>query len=321
MANNPANFFIGSRDQSPLGGAVGTNRNVGPGIMFNTGSSPPNQYGVDTTWTSPPSNLWDSTNYGMDTINFSPSPVVKDSTLRMSEPKHQTTSMSPQLYIDPTTRKSRVETQIPIKLTLSPLPEGVTKLHLPTHTIAKPKMLAKEAKRAPDTLELHVMLVCASAMKNEQAKQRALRLAAGLEQRIEKENSSSNRSSPQQGEADDDPDKPLNGGEVRICKNCINREAKRAARKKIKSPDDESQWRQYEHDRVVVFNTHEYKEWKPWEPTKSENAMDSPDQLQSIPEGSSMVEIPMRIACYCRHQGEKEGFQYVSHKDLTSASV
>ena len=307
----PGAFFKESRDQSPLDGSIGMSQNVGSTVMFNPGPSPPGQYGLDSTWSVPPSNLWNPANYSLDTMNFSPSPVIKDSSLRPAESKQTTSPAAPQLYIDPTTRKSRVETQIPIKLTLSPLPEGVTKLHLPTHTIAKAKMLAKEVKNAPDTLELHVMLVCASAMKNEAAKQRAFRLASGAEPRVKKENPSSNRSSPQQGDVDDDPDKPLNGGEVRICKNCINREAKRAARKKIKSPDDESHWRQYENDRVVVFNTHEYKDWKPWEQTKPENVMDSPDQQQSMPEGSMMVEVPMRIACYCRHQGEKDGFQYV----------
>lgn len=289
--------------------------NAGSAMMFNSGPSPPDQYGLDSSWSGHPSNLWNPNNYGLDNMSFSPSPVVNNSSLQQAEPKQDSNPVAPQLYIDPTTRKSRVETQIPIKLTLTSLPEGVTKLHLPTHTIAKAKMLAKEVKKSPDTLELHVMLVCASAMKNEKAKERAFRLASGLEQRIKKENPSSNRSSPQQGDADDDPDKPLNGGEVRICKNCINREAKRAARKKIKSPDDESHWRQYENDRVVVFNTHEYKEWKSWEPTKPENAMDSPDQQQSMPEGSMMVEVPMRIACYCRHQGEKDGFQYVFLED------
>ncbi|KAL9097783.1 MAG: hypothetical protein Q9165_000109 [Trypethelium subeluteriae] len=311
MTNNPSTFFLESRDQSPLEGAMGMNRSVATAMMFNPGQSPPDPYSLDSTWTGPPNNLWNSNNYGLEPINFSPSPVVNNPPLQQADPAQGTNPVAPQLYVDPTTRKSRVETQIPIKLTLSPLPEGISKLHLPTHTIAKPKMLAKEVKRAPDTLELQVMLVCASAMKNDNAKQRAFRLAAGIEQRIKKENPSSNRSSPQQGDTDDDPDKPLNGGEVRICKNCINREAKRAARKKIKSPDDESQWRQYENDRVVVFNTHEYKDWKPWEPTKAENTMDAPSQQQSIPEGSMMVEVPMRIACYCRHQGEKDGFQYV----------
>ena len=309
MATSTGAFFLESRDQSPLEGNIGISQTVNSAMMFNSGPSPPDQYNIDSTWSGAPNNLWDPNNYGLDAMNFSPSPVVNNTVLQQAEPKQETDMTTSQLYIDPTTRKSRVETQIPIKLTLTPLPEGVTKLHLPTHTIAKPKMLAKEVKKASDTLELYVMLVCASAMKDEKAKQRAFRLAAGTEQRVKKENPSSNRSSPQQGEADDDPDKPLNGGEVRICKNCINREAKRAARKKIKSPDDESHWRQYEMDRVVVFNTHEYKDWKPWEPTKPENSLGSPEKQQSMPEGSMMVEVPMRIACYCRHQGEKDGFQ------------
>ncbi|KAF4943977.1 hypothetical protein FSARC_14806, partial [Fusarium sarcochroum] len=61
------------------------------------------------------------------------------------------------LRIMPTPLKSRVETQIPIKMALSPVPPGVTKLHLPAHTISKPKLLAKPTpERSPDMLELYV---------------------------------------------------------------------------------------------------------------------------------------------------------------------
>ncbi|KAI9689377.1 MAG: hypothetical protein M1822_010028 [Bathelium mastoideum] len=311
MANNGL-FFLGSRDQSPLDGNIGMNQASGSATMFNAGPSPPDQYGMGSAWSGAPSNLWDSNNYGLETMNFSPSPVVNNSMLKPAETRQDTDATASKLYIDPTTRKSRVETQIPIKLTLTRPPEGVKRLHLPTHTIAKPKMISKDPKSGSDILELQVMLVCASAMKNEKAKQRAFRLAAGTEPKIKREIPSSNRSSPQHGDADDDPDKPLNGGEVRICKNCINREAKRAARKKVKNPEDERNWRRYENDRVVVFNTNEYKEWTPWEPSKPENATNSPDNKQeSMPEGSVMVEVPMRIACYCRHQGEKDGFQIV----------
>ena len=30
-----------------------------------------------------------------------------------------------------------------------------------------------------------------------------------------------------------------------------------------------------------------------------------------VPAGAMQVELPMRIACYCRHQNEKLGFQFV----------
>src|SRR5688572_29545789 len=47
--------------------------------------------------------------------------------------------------------KSRVETQIPITMVLNPLPPGIRRLHLPTHKISKPKLLAKPpVAPAPD---------------------------------------------------------------------------------------------------------------------------------------------------------------------------
>ena len=72
------------------------------------------------------------------------------------------------LTVHPTSLKSRVETQIPIRLTLFPLPPGVKKLRLPSHTISKPKFLAPpSAEPSPDTMELHTNLVCTSAMQDQ----------------------------------------------------------------------------------------------------------------------------------------------------------
>lgn len=118
-----------------------------------------------------------------------------------------------ELRILPTPLKSRVETQIPIKMTLTPLPPGVTKLHLPAHTISKPKLLTKPPpERSPDTLELFVTLVCTSAMNTSEAKKKALDRAA----------------SHSQGylpplPTEDEESSPQNGGEVRICQGCITR--------------------------------------------------------------------------------------------------
>ena len=39
----------------------------------------------------------------------------------------------------------------------------------------------------------------------------------------------------------DDAEKPANGGEVRICSNCIQRERKRAGRKKTKREEEQQQ--------------------------------------------------------------------------------
>ncbi|PKS06981.1 hypothetical protein jhhlp_005578 [Lomentospora prolificans] len=183
--------------------------------------------------------------------------------------------------------KTRVETQIHLKTVFPRLPPGVAKLHLPKHTVSKPKLWSKVPYvPSPDTLDLHTMLVCTSAMENEEMRMRALKKAR------EGPNSGFNDVRP---EKEVDEDKPLNGGEVWICSNCIDRERKRSERKKVKKPDEEGIWKAEEWRRVVVFNTHEIREFP------------KPDPVT----GYTTIELPMRIACYCRHQQEKVGFQVV----------
>ncbi|KAA6409855.1 MAG: hypothetical protein FRX48_06467 [Lasallia pustulata] len=227
--------------------------------------------------------------------------------------------IAPSLTIHPTPLKSRVETQIPIKMTLFPMPPGATKLHLPTHTISKPKLLAKPMPlRSLDMLELYTMLVCTSAMQDNAKKQRAFARAAGFAPEPRKAESRRVSSGDIQSE-DDDDNKPLNGGEVNICVGCITRERKRAARKKSKKPEEEEAWQQDEAKRIIVFNTQEVKEWQ--KPSTPSEALDPADpnypgpisaaEMAPFPEGAMQVEVPMRIACYCRHQNEKLGFQVI----------
>lgn len=199
-----------------------------------------------------------------------------------------------ELRILPTPLKSRVETQIPIKMTLSPLPPGVTKLHLPAHTISKPKLLARPTpERSPDTLELHVGLVCTSAMEQGDLKQKALERAAAVPQGY-------------LPDLDDEENSPQNGGDVRICNGCITRERKRAARKKIKKPDEEKVWSQDEERRVIVFNTQEVKEWQPLS-----GVLDASGRPDPVVTRAMQIDAPMRIACYCRHHSEKMGFNVI----------
>ncbi|RKF59823.1 putative ankyrin repeat protein [Erysiphe neolycopersici] len=226
------------------------------------------------------------------------------------------------LTIHPTPLKSRVETQIPIKMTLFPLPPGVTKLHLPTHTISKPKLLSKPTpERSPDTLELHTSLVCTSAMLNPELKKRAFERAAASSSHAP----ISPKEEPEEFCSDeDDENKPINGGEVKICGGCIIRERKRAARKKAKKVEEEESWQRYETQRVIVFNTHEVKDWQvPSQYLPSELIGDHPEPY--VPEGAMQVDAPMRIACYCRHQNEKAGFQVIftikDHQDKLVAQA
>lgn len=146
------------------------------------------------------------------------------------------------------------------------------------------------------------MLVCSSAMENPDILRKALERAAAPEV--------SSSQSSDSGSDEEDDRKPLNGGEVLICSGCITRERKRAARKKVKKVEEEESWHKDEARRVIVFNTHEVKDWQsPTSQPPSEATGDRPEPI--IPEGAMQVDAPMRIACYCRHQNEKIGFRVI----------
>lgn len=202
------------------------------------------------------------------------------------------------LTVDPTPEKSRVETQIPIKLTLKDPPPGYTRLHLPEYTISKPKFLQKEKiEEKNEILELSVLLVCASAMQSKDgAVDRAFLRAEDEEPPVRVEDNPSNQD-------ENDPERPLNGGPVAICSGCIVRERKRANRKKNKKLDEEEEWLKDEAKRVIVFNCYEYKDWC------VNGSKETPIKDHNRPVDSMTVNVPMRIACYCRHQSEKVGFQ------------
>ncbi|KAK8107692.1 Ankyrin repeat protein [Apiospora kogelbergensis] len=198
----------------------------------------------------------------------------------------------PTLRIQPTPLKSRVETQIPIKLTVHNLPKSIRRLHLPRHSISKAKLLHKgPVESSPDMLELYTMLVCTSAMQDEKKRRKAFEQAA----------EASRPTSPNPGPEADEL-KPQNGGEVRICHGCITRERKRAGRKKNKKPEEDELWDKYQNYRAIVFNTQEVKEWQV--------ATDTGIGM-TPPPGTMQVDAPMRIACYCRHHQEKQGFQVI----------
>ena len=248
-----------------------------------------------------------------------PSTYTKD----ISSPPSTVNSMenNPVLTVFPTSLKSRVETQIPIKMTLHPLPPGIKRLKLPRHTVSKPKFLAKpEAGRSADMLELYTSLVCSSAMQDPKKLKRAFARARGEEVGpLSKTNSSSPDGSYS---SKDDEDRPLNGGEVKICSGCVQRERKRASRKKQKKPDEEQLFQRDEEKRVEFFNTNEIKEWVDSRDVQNKAQFG----VQSTPPpGVVQVELPMRIACYCRHQNEKLGFQVIftikDHRDKVIAQA
>lgn len=201
-------------------------------------------------------------------------------------------------------------------MTLETPPPSVEYLHLPLQTIAKSKLLAKEDVEPSKVLELHTMLVCTSAMRTAHLKNKALRRAAAqnnseIQQRAELQREAGDDDKNDPKNVPDD-EKPCNGGEVRICSNCIQRERKRAARKKLKKEEEQQHWERFETERVVVFNSNELLPFKPWEPTQvSQKDLPQAHDDYTAPEGAIQVSAAMRIACYCRHQNEKEGFQVI----------
>lgn len=239
---------------------------------------------------------------------------------------------TPTLFVQTVTQKSRVETQIPVQLTLSPMPPGVTKLHIPRHTVARPKQVAKTSvEKSPEMLELSVELVCTSAMQDPVKRSRAFARAAYIHENDRKEETRRLSSGVVPPYASDDPEKPSNGGCVLICNSCKKREERRAARKKPKpnTSEEEALWEPHSGKRIVMFNSHEVKEWENPNATladlkkkdKSSRSLCEEVTLQANGSTSSSrgsVSLPMRIGCYCRHQEEKIGFQYAKNIHIRS---
>ncbi|KAI2610963.1 uncharacterized protein GGS25DRAFT_175615 [Hypoxylon fragiforme] len=300
----------GSREGSPMSNLV-TSQEASPIAMFH---SPPSDV-TTGHFNGSMANVNMNSVWPMSGLQATgPAPQVRQDSMGIPAVPHGLPSYSPQmnltqaltprLVIQPTPLKSRVETQIPIKLTIHNLPQGIKRIHLPTHTISKPKLLAKPpAVRSPDMLEAYTMLVCTSAMQDPEKLQRALRRAAAARHDFLGQRRSGDG-------MEDDEQKPQNGGEVRICSGCITRERKRAGRKKHKKPEEEELWNRYENERAIVFNTNEIKEWQVVTPSMIDPTGTGPADL-SVPAGTVQVDAPMRIACYCRHHGEKMGFQVI----------
>ncbi|KAK4505759.1 hypothetical protein PRZ48_003724 [Zasmidium cellare] len=250
-------------------------------------------------------------------INFTPSPGANGGTPGVSNRGTAPPLGKSPLHIAPISTKSRVETQINVVMTIEKPPPGLEHLHLPLHTIAKSKLLAKDDFDKSKVLELHTMLVCTSAMHNSQLKEKALQKAAAANNEEIQHRAELARSTGDDEKNDpknvEEADRPANGGEVRICTNCIQRERKRAGRKKTKREEEQQHWERFETERVVVFNSNEYLPFKPPEmqyPPR-EGAIPVEGEQYVPPEGSLQVQAAMRIACYCRHQSEKEGFQVI----------
>jgi hypothetical protein len=308
---NRAAFFIGgdSRDGSPSSGIAVPSQDNSPHAFSGYQSpSPMTRTHVPATGAWGPNSQWVN---GQVPVYSGLPPAPLGSTISPAALHNGAETGLDQpytLHIGSETPKSRVETQIKITLSLDPLPAGINALHLPTYAISKAKLLASEKDtdkyaNNPETLELTTLLVCASAMQKggPHAVQQAFRRAAGLELLPPRRASSDSNSST---DVANDPGHPLNGGAVGICEGCIAREKKRAGRKRAKKSEDEALWERYGDQRVVLFNDKEYKEW---ETTAGKD--NAPVSQAPMSQDARHITVPMRIACYCRHHGEKLGFQ------------
>ncbi|KAK5729909.1 SPT3 Dosage dependent suppressor of Ty-induced promoter mutations-like protein [Elasticomyces elasticus] len=325
---NPGMFQIG-RDESPahIAGS-GMFNNPSPGAMFSTPSSDsndivngnpvwPNGLSANPAWPNP---MEYNNHYTPPAVLGFSTPSPRPNGAASAGPSRG--SVGPlgrtPLRVAPITSKSRVETQINIFMTLEQPPIGIDNVHLPLHTIAKSKLLAKDDYDVNKTLEVQTMLVCTSAMRNPQLRDKAMQRAAtqtfdDIERRADLYRRNKEKAE-REGKGEDknvelnvdEADKPANGGEVRICNNCIKREQKRAGRKKVKKEEEQKHWENYESERVVVFNSSEYLELKP-----PDQATKDADPTYVPPDGALVARAAMRIACYCRHQQEKEGFQVI----------
>lgn len=260
---------------------------------------------------------------GQNISAVAPIPNYQISRLAMPYASPITPPKTPQLYVSNFVAKTRVETQHMLKYTLDPLPPGVTKLHLQPYTMSKPKLMAKPTpERSPDMLELFATVVCSSAMEDMVKRERAFARARGpLEKQEEHRPSlgqdrSSQKDLPNES-PDEDENKPLNGGAVKICNGCIERERRRAERKKVINAEEQEEWQRVEAQRTVVFNISEVREWQQPSPPKlmagKEKLAPMPyyDSEPSFSPDAMQVDIPTRISCYCRHQEEKIGFRLV----------
>lgn len=212
---------------------------------------------------------------------------------------------TPSLEIDRILEKSRVETQIPVTLKMQYMPEGIKRIHFPPSSISKAKLLSRPAPaRSADTLEVHVALVCTSAMSDLAKRKLALDREAARHQRTE---GASNR---------EESLRPSDGGRVNSCSKCIKRERKRASRKTVKNREEEEAWQCHEADRIIVFNIQEVIDL----PDSAAAQISAPNAESGNMQGlyhrpspatlaPTNINLPMRITCYCRHHEEKIGFQ------------
>ena len=213
--------------------------------------------------------------------------------------------------------KTRVENQIEVHITIHPVDSRIRRLHLQRHTMTKAKHLVTPSpERSSGTLELHAMLVCSSAMNDPQKLHRAWSRAAQPQPFFLRRRSVSPGNTESAEEAEEVPSE---GGPVRLCQGCIEREIKRVARNQKpdkmhkQTTENLKLWDGDASNRAILFNASEVIERfgskLPKKSNKS-NAASPVEQQNDGPEDAFIIKLPMRITCYCRHHEEKVGYRY-----------
>ena len=95
---------------------------------------------------------------------------------------------------------------------------------------------------------------------------------------------------------------------------CIRRETKRIARKKLKNDEDEESWLEAQPKRIIVFNKAEIMDWQPWSSYHDDEETEEGNPRVSagyphFPDNAMQIRFPMRIQCYSRHHEEKLGYK------------
>ncbi|KAL9101530.1 MAG: hypothetical protein Q9163_003226 [Psora crenata] len=245
------------------------------------------------------------------------SPIQPITSAQKDPTPSEKASISPTLHINNLPKTQRVETQMHMRLTMWPLPEGVSTLHFQGYTMARTKLVMKPPpEKSPSMLELYAHCVCASAMEDERKLKEALIRAADTAGKDDSANEDGKSSPRRLKMSDEDPRKPTNGGFVFICDQCIRRETKRIGRKKLKNNEQEESWLEAQPKRIIVFNKAEIIDWQPWSSYQDDDDTEEgrvrvPPGNSQFPENAMQIRFPMRIQCYSRHHEEKLGYKVI----------
>ena len=238
-------------------------------------------------------------------------------------------------------KSTRVETALDIRLELSHgtnTGSHIDKIRLHRQHVTKSKHL-QDLMTAPmdvDTLELRATAFSSVAMKEPERRHRLLASAGKLGEVLDAETP---RSPPSLISTSGDERVQAHDGEpIRMCKLCSEREEKRLLRsfnEKKKKTEGSDIWLTEASQKVVVINNKPILDCKrpssyiTSSATQLMNATSAPspdgendDQedkgrkkvmkkpsLPPVKEGTVVVDISMRICCYCRHHKDPDGFQ------------